>query len=182
MLFGTIADVVGSVVMSVGLPLLVVLCFLEGLIIGKLVQPPLVFVGVVAIAGPPLLALGLLVVACALAVTIGQWIIYQGLHPESNTRLHLRDRIPGLDTVATYSIDRIGQHRWQAVDHFFDRYGGLSIVLGTFLPGVRALIAIPAGISAYPTQRFVAANIIGNLGYFLLLGGIGYGTIQLVGL
>lgn len=46
--------------------------------------------------------------------------------------------------------------------NFFQHHGGKAIFLGRFIPVVRSLISIPAGMAEYPLLRFTLLSAIGN--------------------
>ncbi|GAJ26471.1 alkaline phosphatase [Liquorilactobacillus sucicola DSM 21376 = JCM 15457] len=46
---------------------------------------------------------------------------------------------------------------------FFNRHGSAAVFFGRFVPVVRSLISIPAGMSGYPFGRFVAFSTAGAL-------------------
>ena len=48
-------------------------------------------------------------------------------------------------------------------EHYFDQYGGRSLVIGRFIPFVRTFIPLAAGIARYPYPRFLAFNSLGAL-------------------
>lgn len=49
--------------------------------------------------------------------------------------------------------------------HFLDKYGVLLVTFGRFIPFVRALIALPAGMNRMPLPRFVFFVMLGSLMY-----------------
>ncbi|MEY9953950.1 DedA family protein [Leifsonia sp. EB34] len=69
--------------------------------------------------------------------------------------------------------------RLEAADAFFTRYGGVSLVLGRFVPFVRTYVPLAAGIAAMRYPRFLIWNAIGGISWTIvmvvlgvLLGGI----------
>ncbi|KRL00902.1 DedA family protein [Liquorilactobacillus capillatus] len=46
---------------------------------------------------------------------------------------------------------------------FFNRHGGAAIFFGRFIPVIRSLVSIPAGMSGYPFLRFIALSAAGTL-------------------
>ena len=50
----------------------------------------------------------------------------------------------------------------QAAD-FFNRHGTLAIFFGRFVPIIRSLISLPAGMSSYPFSRFLLLSLAGTL-------------------
>lgn len=178
MVFEATVDAVVRLVLAVGVPLLFVLFYFEGLIVGKLLQPPVAFVTVVAITRPPPAVLVVLVTGCSLAVTAGQWTIFRQF--EVATRDDAEHPDPGvLVRLSSRAVDRIGERRRAMVDRLFERFGALGIAISMYVPGVRGLLAIPAGMSSYPVGRFVAATFLGSVLYFVVLVAVAFGIVEL---
>ena len=57
---------------------------------------------------------------------------------------------------------------------WFERHGTASIFFGRFVPGVRSLVSIPAGVERMPFWRFLAFTTAGTLGWNLALVTLGY--------
>lgn len=56
---------------------------------------------------------------------------------------------------------------------WFDRHGGRAVLLGRLVPGVGAVISVPAGIERMPLRGFLIYTLIGNgiwNGVFIALG------------
>lgn len=176
-----IVDVVVAMVLVIGLPVLVVLFFLEGLVVGKLLQPPAVFVAVVGITRPSIPVLAILCLACTASVVAGQWTLFRSVDDEAPELLGIRQRFPRLRELPARAIERIGERRLALVDRLFARFGAAAIVVTTFLPGIRGLLAVPAGVSAYPTGRFLVATTVGNVLYFPVLVAVAFGIVRLLG-
>lgn len=76
------------------------------------------------------------------------------------------------DGISFWIGHRFGPHlreRWPFRDRpglllsgerFFARHGGKSVVLARFLPGVRAVVPVVAGMVGMPVVRFYTANIV----------------------
>jgi undecaprenyl-diphosphatase len=67
---------------------------------------------------------------------------------------------------------------------FFSRYGGKSVFLARFTPGVRAFIPLLAGVFRIPASRFHAANVLSAfvLAPSLVLPGVLFGVaIEMLG-
>jgi membrane protein DedA with SNARE-associated domain len=59
-----------------------------------------------------------------------------------------------LTTVTAHEVDR--------VQDWFARFGAWVIFIGRCLPGIRLLVAIPAGLTAMSFPRFLVLNILGT--------------------
>ncbi|KRL05411.1 DedA family protein [Liquorilactobacillus oeni] len=46
---------------------------------------------------------------------------------------------------------------------FFNRHGGQAVFFGRFVPVIRSLISIPAGMTGYPLGRFILFSTLGTL-------------------
>lgn len=163
-----------SVVIAIGFALFFVS---EGLVLGKLLQPAVFFVGYVTIVTPPWPTLVVVTVASALGATFGQWLLYRTITPTKPA--------PGEDRLTTGFLDRIPVllrrwlgPRWVAlVERQVDRFGGFGIGVCTALPAVRTVVPIVAGLGSHPEREYVIATGVGNLSYLLLLLGAAYGVL-----
>jgi len=65
---------------------------------------------------------------------------------------------------------------------FFEKYGGKTIIIARFVPIVRSFAPLVAGIGRMSYGRFIAFNVIGGVGWVVLLVGAGYffGNIPVV--
>jgi membrane-associated protein len=91
------------------------------------------------------------------------------------------------DTV-NYSIGRyIGPRvfdkpdsRWFRQEHlrrtqaFYDRYGGLTIIIARFVPIVRTFAPFLAGVAGMSYRRFISYNVIGGVAWISSLVYAGY--------
>jgi membrane-associated protein len=65
---------------------------------------------------------------------------------------------------------------------FYERYGGKTIIIARFVPIIRTFAPFVAGIGAMTYPRFIAYNIIGGVGWILILVLAGYffGNVPIV--
>ncbi len=91
------------------------------------------------------------------------------------------------DAVGYWFGARIGpvlydrpQSRWFRREHliktreFYERYGGITIVLARFMPFARTFAPIVAGIAGMTYRRFALFNITGGIGWIVSMTSIGY--------
>ena len=57
---------------------------------------------------------------------------------------------------------------------WFARFGGLVVLFGRMVPGIRSLVSVPAGIAHMPVGRFLLLSAIGTLAWTSLLMTAGY--------
>lgn len=69
---------------------------------------------------------------------------------------------------------RIKETDLDRADRWFDRYGGVVVLFGRMVPGVRSLVSIPAGLSEMPLGRFVVLTALGSGPWNALLIGVGW--------
>ncbi len=67
-------------------------------------------------------------------------------------------------------------------EHYFERYGELTVLLSRFMPIVRTFGPFVAGVGRMPYARFQLFNVAGAIGWVLLftLGGFGFGNLPWV--
>ena len=58
-------------------------------------------------------------------------------------------------------------------DHWFERYGSITVLLGRVIPLVRTYVSLPAGIGRVPIWRFTVLTIVGCIPWVLALGLLG---------
>ena len=59
-------------------------------------------------------------------------------------------------------------------EHWFQRWGAHSVLLGRLVPAVRSVISLPAGIEAMPMRTFLFWSTLGTTMWTALLLGLGF--------
>jgi membrane-associated protein len=78
--------------------------------------------------------------------------------------------------------------RWFRQEHlrrtqaFYDRYGGLTIIIGRFIPIIRTFAPFLAGVAGMSYRRFLSFNVIGAVMWIgsLVYAGFLFGNIPWV--
>ncbi|GAB6880614.1 hypothetical protein JCM17823_28880 [Halorubrum gandharaense] len=165
-----------------GIPLILLAFYLDGLIVGKITPPAALYVVYVAVYVPPNGTLLAVAAASAVAATLGQFTVYRGFNEESPEFVGIRRRVPYVDRMPFLIHERVGERRVAIVAGLFDRFGGAALAVTNAIPGIRSLMAIPAGLSSYPRARFLLFSTIGNALYVVLLTAAALGLVDLAGL
>jgi membrane-associated protein len=65
---------------------------------------------------------------------------------------------------------------------FFERYGGLTVIVARFLPIIRTFAPFVAGIGAMNYARFIVYNVVGGMAWVAIFvyGGYFFGRIEFV--
>ena len=115
-----------SLVLAIGAPVLVALYYLEGLLVGKLLHPSLLFITYVVTTRPTASLMMIVAAVCVVSATAGQWALYRVFNEHIEQGRIVRV-LPYLDRVPSLVEHRIGDRRMAFVARQFDRFGGLAI-------------------------------------------------------
>jgi len=74
----------------------------------------------------------------------------------------------------------ISEERLDQVEDLFGRYGGLAIFVTNFVPYLRGLIFIPAGIANYPVVPLVFYAFTSTLMYHVAIVVIAVGAFRTI--
>ncbi|MBR1387399.1 MAG: DedA family protein [Alloprevotella sp.] len=116
----------------------------------------------------PAMALPLVVVFATLGADIGALVNYY------------LSRWLGRPIVYRFANSRLGhlclidEAAVQKAETYFLRHGNTATLVGRFVPAVRQLISIPAGLSGMPIGRFLLYTTIGAAGWNTVLAAIGW--------
>jgi membrane protein DedA with SNARE-associated domain len=78
---------------------------------------------------------------------------------------------PAVERFGKYIL--LSRHDLDRTEHFFQRFGGITVLIGRLLPVVRTFIALPAGIARMPKLRFHAYTFIGSWPWCYALAYVG---------
>lgn len=97
-------------------------------------------------------------IGCNLGSVIAYWIGAYGGRP-------LVERFGRYVLMSHKDLDR--------VDHYFQKYGEITVLIGRLLPVVRTFIALPAGIARMPQLRFHIYTFLGSWPWCFALAYVG---------
>jgi membrane protein DedA with SNARE-associated domain len=75
----------------------------------------------------------------------------------------------------------ISAHHVERADHWFLRYGPITVFFTRMMPGVRTFISLPAGIAKMPVVRFLIFSLFGSVIWNTGLAYLGYGAGRAAG-
>ena len=162
---GDVARWVTEVIHSFGYVGLVVLVALSNLFLPVYTEFVLPFAGFLVGRGRFSFPLVLLA-ATAGSVSASLLLYYVGLRIGEERLRRLVKRVERFRVVTVSDLDRVGK--------FFERHGGMAVLIGQVTPNVGALISVPAGMKRMPLLgRFLGFTVLGGAlwnGTFITLG------------
>lgn len=161
-LFHTIYDVEGLVRVG-GLLALIAIVFAEtGLLVGFFLPGDSLLVTAGLFAANGHLELWSLLLFVSLAAIVGDAVGYF-VGARTGPRIFSRD-------------DSLLFHKKHLVStkEFYDRHGGITIVLARFMPILRTFAPVVAGVGNMPYGRFAFYNVMGGIGWVVSMTSVGY--------
>ena len=78
---------------------------------------------------------------------------------------------PMVERYGSYLL--LSRHDLDRVDHFFDRFGSIAVLIGRMLPIIRTFIAFPAGVAKMNQWKFHLYTFIGSWPWCYALAWVG---------
>lgn len=78
---------------------------------------------------------------------------------------------PAVERFGKYVL--LSRHDLDRTEHYFQRYGGITVLIARLLPVVRTFIALPAGIARMPQLRFHLYTFLGSWPWCFILAYVG---------
>ena len=69
---------------------------------------------------------------------------------------------------------KIKEKSLEKADHWFEKYGDKSVIIGRLIPGIRELVSIPAGIFNMAPFKFLIFTLLGSCIWSVALTSVGY--------
>jgi membrane-associated protein len=146
-----------------GLMALIAIVFVEtGLFVGFFLPGDSLLVTAGLFAASGRLGLWSLFLFGSLAAIIGDTVGYT-IGAKTGPRLFTRD-----DSLLFHKKHLI------TTKEFYDRYGGVTIIIARFMPIVRTFAPVVAGVGGMEYRRFVFYNVMGGIGWVVSMTSLGY--------
>ena len=81
-------------------------------------------------------------------------------------------RAGGTDWIREYV--HVSDEHVERGREWFDRWGTWSVLWGRFLPALRSVVSIPAGLARMEPARFGAYTAVGTVGFYAAVGALVY--------
>ena len=95
--------------------------------------------------------------------TVGAFVIYI-----------ISKRLGRVGLIKYLKYAKIKEKSLEKTDHWFEKYGSKSVIIGRVIPGIRELVSIPAGIFNMNPIKFLIFTLIGSCIWSVALTGVGY--------
>ncbi|MES3516819.1 MAG: VTT domain-containing protein [Natronomonas sp.] len=167
-MFEALTDTTLSLLRHVGLPALFVFFVLKGAFIAKPIPTTVILPGYVLVIAANRLEIAVIVLVSTSGYVTGQLCIYYIARRE------------GLSTLQSSPRIRIPSERIDQAERWFKRYGGLGVFVTNFVPYLRGLIFIPAGITRYPVLPLVFFAFSSTLIYHAAIVAVAVGAVRAI--
>ncbi|CAI50448.1 DedA family protein [Natronomonas pharaonis DSM 2160] len=164
----TLADVILSVLRYVGLPALFVFFIMKGAFIAKPIPTTVILPGYVLVVSADRIETATIILVSTVGFVAGQLLVYYLARRE------------GLSSMQSSSRIHIPSERIDQAERWFKRYGGLGVFVTNFVPYLRGLIFIPAGVTRYPVLPLAFFAFASTLIYHTVIVAIAVGAVRAI--
>ncbi len=161
-------DAAFALLLYVGLPALFVFFVLKGALIGKPLPTSIFLPGYVLAIGAGRAEMTLIVLVSSTGYVAGQLIVYSVARRGGRSAIESSPRIS------------IPEERLDQVEDLFERYGGPAVFVTNFVPYLRGLIFVPAGIAKYPVPPLVLYAFTSTFIYHVAIVAVAVGAFRAV--
>jgi len=148
---------------TLGLPFLAVVFFMEGALIGKMLPTDFLLPAAVIIYATQSQFYFTILAITVTSSTAGQYWLFNRFKGQTLDDIHQSEVI----RVSDKNLDRIFEA--------FEKRGLKAVAISNFIPFIRGLLTIPAAIEGFSDRRFIVASALGTLVLHSLLVAIGAG-------
>ena len=167
-MFDAFVDAAFALLVYVGLPALFVFFVLKGALIGKPLPTSIFLPGYVLAIGADRTETALIVFVSATGYVAGQLVVYSAARRSGRS---------GIESAPRVSVS---EERLDQVEDLFDCYGGPAVFVTNFVPYLRGLIFVPAGIAKYPVLPLVFYAFTSTFIYHVAIVAIAVGAFRAV--
>ena len=167
-MFDAFVDAVFALLLYVGLPALFVFFVLKGAFVGKPIPTTVILPGYVLAISATRGEMILAVLVSSTGYVTGQMTIYYLARREGLAYIQSSERVS------------IPSERIEQAERWLDRYGGVGVFVTNFVPYLRGLIFIPAGIARYPVPQLVLFAFSSTLLYHAAIVAIAVGLVRAI--
>ncbi|THE66700.1 membrane-associated protein [Salinadaptatus halalkaliphilus] len=167
-MFDAFVEAVFTVLLYIGLPALFVFFVLKGAFIGKPLPTSVILPGYVLAISADSVETAIVILVSSTGYVAGQVVIYYLARREGLSALQSSPRI------------HIPSKRIEQSERWLEEYGGIGVFVTNFVPYLRGLIIIPAGITQYPVSRLVFFSSTSTLIYHTVIVVVAVGAVQTI--
>ncbi len=164
----SLVDTSFAVLLYIGLPALFVFFVLKGAFVGKPLPTSVFLPGYVLAISAERFEIAVILCVSSSGYVTGQLIIYYLARRKGASYIRSSPRIS------------IPEARIEQAERWFDRYGGAGVFLTNFIPYLRGLIFVPAGIARYPVAPLVFFAFTSTLIYHAFIVAVAVGVVRAV--
>ncbi|RQG90710.1 DedA family protein [Natrarchaeobius chitinivorans] len=164
----SLVDAVFAFLLYAGPPALFVVFVLKGAFVGKPIPTTVILPGyVLAISANRVETAGVILVS-TIGYVLGQLLIYYLARRE------------GLSAIQSSPRIHIPSERINQSEQWLEQYGGIGVFVTNFVPYLRGLIFVPAGIARYPVVPLVFWAFTSTVIYHTVIVALAVGAVRTI--